>query len=290
MEKYIKSALIANAATLGVHWIYDHVWLKKEALGKSLWFKTQSSEDYAAANPSYYVYPNMKLGDVTVQGQMMIWLYQAMKQNPSFNQQDYAHLVYQQFKPGGEYHGYVESYAKKQVMSMLSKEVNVGIEAYEKNDDHLVGFIPYFVSKELSLSNERAFELTQLYTNDTNYLAYFKLFDFILNHLALGLQKAIEQAIEVAPTIYQSILKQAIQIKDTETFVINHAGRACAIQYSIPVIIHLLYHHHTFEAAMDANIIIGGAIADRAMFLGMIYHQITPIHPKYYQKLTHPSF
>ena len=285
MDKFITPALLANAATLGVHWIYDHEWLKKQAKKESLLFKIQSKKDFDEAKTSYYVYPNMSLGDVTVQGLMMQWLYKAMKGNPDFGLNDYSKLVYKQFKPGGLYQGYVESYAKKHVIGILSNELSLGINQFELNDDHLVGFIPYFVTKELGLSNDKAFELTKLYSEDKSYYFYFKMFDYIVENIKTNRKEAIKKAVELAPVKYQAVLEKAIVMTDTEAFVEQYAGRACAIKFSIPVIIHLLYHHETFEEAINANILIGGAIADRAMFLGAIYHQIKPLDPIYKEKL-----
>jgi hypothetical protein len=285
MDKFITPALLANAATLGVHWIYDHEWLKKQAKKESLLFKIQSKKDFDEAKTSYYVYPNMTLGDVTVQGLMMQWLYKAMKGNPDFGLNDYSKLVYKQFKPGGLYQGYVESYAKKHVIGILSNELSLGINQFELNDDHLVGFIPYFVTKELGLSNDKAFELTKLYSEDKSYYFYFKMFDYIFEHIKTNRKEAIKKAVELAPVKYQAVLEKAIVMTDTEAFVEQYAGRACAIKFSIPVIMHLLYHHDTFEAAMNANILIGGAIADRAMFLGAVYQQIKPLDPIYKENL-----
>ena len=286
MKSFITPALLANAATLGVHWIYDHEWLKKQAKKESLLFKIQSKKDFDEAKPSYYVYPNMSLGDVTVQGLMMQWLYKAMKGNPDFGLNDYSKLVYKQFKPGGLYQGYVESYAKKHVIGILSSELSLGINQFELNDDHLVGFIPYFVTKELGLSNDKAFELTKLYSEDKSYYFYFKMFDYIFEHIKTNRKEAIIKAVELAPVKYQAVLEKAIEMTDTEAFIEQYAGRACAIKFSIPVIMHLLYHHDTFESAMNANILIGGAIADRAMFLGAVYQQIKPLDPIYKEKLS----
>lgn len=285
MKKYIQPALAANAATLGVHWIYDHQWLKEQAKTQSLLFKVQSKSDYEQANPSYFAYPNSHIGDVTVQGEMILWLYQAMKQKPSFTVNDYSQLVFTHFKPGGDYRGYVESYAKKHVVSMLSKELNLTVEPYSLNDDHLVGFVPYIVCKELGLSNEKAFELTHLYSNDRSYYDFFKLFDYILDNLHLGLKQAVESSLTLSPALHQEALEQAFLMTDTERFVETHAGRACAIRMSIPVVIHLLSHYENFDEAIQANISIGGAIADRAMLLGMIYHQVEPLKAIYLDKV-----
>ena len=54
---------------------------------------------------------------------------------------------------------------------------------------------------------------------------------------------------------------------------------------SIPVVIHLLSHYENFDEAIQANISIGGAIADRAMLLGMIYYQVEPLKAIYLDKV-----
>ena len=69
------------------------------------------------------------------------------------------------------------------MIGILSDELSLGINQFELNDDHLVGFIPYFVSKELGLSNEQAFDLTKLYSEDKSYYFYFKMFDYIFAHI-----------------------------------------------------------------------------------------------------------
>ena len=171
------------------------------------------------------------------------------------------------------------------MIGILSNELSLGINQFELNDDHLVGFIPYFVTKELGLSNEQAFDLTKLYSEDKSYYFYFKMFDYIFAHIKTNRKQTVQKAIELAPAKFQAVLDKAITMNDTEAFIEQYAGRACAIKFSIPVIIHLLYHHDTFEEAINANILIGGAIADRAMFLGAIYHQIKPLDPIYKEKL-----
>ena len=41
MDKYIKGALVANAATLGFHWIYNPEYLENLSKKQSLLFKKQ---------------------------------------------------------------------------------------------------------------------------------------------------------------------------------------------------------------------------------------------------------
>ena len=272
MVQLIKNALLANAASLGVHWIYDHQLLEDLSQKQSLLCLTKQKALYEKASSAYYSYPNQKLGDVSFQGNILLWLYQSLQNNPNFTKDNYEQLIYMHLKPGGDYNGYIESYAKVLLSYLLSKETNSPLEEPSKDDDHLVGFMPYLACKALGISSKHAFKLTQLFSDDHSYLEYFYMFDKLFEFLKIYHKKeAILKALAFAPKTYHDVLLKAIDIKDTNTFIETYAGRACAIKYSIPVIIHVLYHQETFLEALNHNAKIGGSVADRATLIGAIY-------------------
>ena len=285
MKSFIYPALIGNASALGVHWIYDYQYLDKISIHQSLLFMQQTKSFYEQAKTSYYVYPHSKIGDVSVQGQMLIWLYHAIKDNPNFNKADYENLLFDKFKPGGAYQGYVESYAKKLVIKKLSDELQISYE--EKLDDtHLVGFIPYLVSKELNLTNEFANELVSIFSTNPDYLSYMKLFDRIfLNINEKGSKQAILEALDLAPKHAYEKLTKIPYIENINVYIKDFAGRACSIEQSIPVILYILYHQTSYEDALEVNAKVGGASADRAMLISACLSQIYEI-PKSYINLT----
>lgn len=280
--KYILPALISNAATLGVHWIYDYQFLTNLSNKQSLLFMSQDKLIYDQANPSYYAYPNSQIGDLSVQGLILKWLYQALSSNSEFDQNDYADLLFEQFKPGGTYHGYVETYAKKLVIKKLSESLKFDSSEILINDDHLVGFIPYLVSKELGFSYEKAWSFTRVLTDNVDYLSYFKMFDSIFNRLTnSSLKDALKVSIKLAPISAQKSLEKAIELSDTNPFIADFASRACSIKDAIPVIIHILYHSNSFEDAIAKNASIGGASSDRGLILGPILNQVYEIPEKW---------
>jgi hypothetical protein len=61
VEKYIMPALISNAVTLGIHWIYDFKYLKELSKTQSLLFLTQNEKRYKEAKNDYFSYPNQTL-------------------------------------------------------------------------------------------------------------------------------------------------------------------------------------------------------------------------------------
>ncbi|MDI6453047.1 ADP-ribosylglycohydrolase family protein [Peloplasma aerotolerans] len=288
MEKYILPALIANASTLGIHWIYDHKYIEKIASKQSILFLTQDPKHYEEAENAYYSYPNHNLGDVTVQGQILKWLYHAMKEKRGFTQLDYSKLLYQKFKFGGTYQGYVESYAKKHALTISAKSLDVDIPVLPVMDDHLVGFMPYLVCKELEIDTKKAWELTQVYSQDEDYYIYFKMFDQLFELLPIiGLKKAIEKVINLGPQKYQLPLHKAIEINDPNVFIQDYSGRACAIKYSIPLVIHILYHTNSYREAILYNALLGGAISDRNMLIGAVFAQITEVPKDWKDKVIH---
>ena len=278
MKKYLYGGLVANAASLGYHWIYNSKYLEELSKKKSLLFQVQNQDEFEEGKPSYYVYPNHQIGDVTTQGMFMIWLYQAMKENPLFSKDDYADMVFSHIKPGGDYIGYVESYGKLLVIEKLNRDLKLKLPDQEKIDDHLVGFVPYLVTKELDLSHNKAFELTSLFTNKSEYLEFFKMFDYIFLEIQKReLKYVLKDAIKLAPIGFTNQLAHALDMDDTLEFIKNYAGISCHIQYSIPLIFHLLSHSTSYESLIEWNTKIGGASSDRGLLLGAIMSQISPI-------------
>ncbi|QWB99424.1 hypothetical protein KHQ88_04465 [Mycoplasmatota bacterium] len=288
MKQYVLPALIANAAGLGIHWIYDHEYLKDFAKKQSLLFMKQEKEHFDKAKPSFYVYPDAEVGDVSVQGHILKWLFKALKDNPDYTAEEFEKMLYKKFKPGGDYKGYVESYGKEQVFNHLIKDLKQDIEKIEPNDHQLVGFMPYLVALELGMSNEEAFEFTKIYSQDDIYLEFFKLFDVLLDRIPeLGMKEAVKSIIEESPAGFIDVFKKAIEMDDTNEFVEEHAGRACPIKHALPVMIHLLYHTESYEEAIKESALIGGAVSDRNMLLGVFWAQVSDIPKEWQDKVNY---
>lgn len=287
MKKYIFPALLANAATLGVHWIYNVDYLENLSEKQSLLFLVQDKQRFTEASPSFYAYPDTEIGDLSVQGEILKWLYEAKSNNSNFDQSDYKTLLLNKFLPGGSYRGYVESYGKKLVAINLLEQLKLDHNHIILDDSQLVGFIPYIVSKELDLSLDDAWSLASLFTKQTFYLDYYRMFNSILeNPEEKNIKHAIEQSVILAPNDKIPTLEKAIQMKDTNDFIEAYAGRACSVDDALPVIIHVLYHATSFEDALNLNAKIGGASADRALLIGAILAQVYDIPSDWDKKVS----
>jgi hypothetical protein len=282
MKKYLIGSLSANAATLGFHWIYNQSYLEELSKKQSLIFQPQQKLHFDLSVQSYYAYPKSKIGDVTTQGMFMKWLYKELYSHKDFSKKDYASLIYDHLRPGGDYEGYVETYGKKLLINQMNTDLKLGLPIVELNDDHLVGFVPYLVCKELGLPNEKAWELASLFTSKNEYQDFYNVFDFIFDHLQdAPLKVVLEQAIKYAPSHFENALKMSIEMTDTKQFIKEYAGIACNIHMSLPLIFHMLAHAKSFQELIEWNAKIGGASSDRGLILGAIMHQLSPVPPSW---------
>lgn len=287
MKKLVEHALLGNAATLGIHWIYDPIYLANLAKKESLFFRKQNKKMYEEAQPSYYAYPLAEVGDVTSQGMFLFWLTEALKTNPNFSREAYGELIYSHIRPGGDYAGYIETYGHKLIINTLNQKMKLSLPTIPMDDDHLIGFIPYIATKQLGLPNQRAWDLAQLFTTKEEYPACYEMFDAIIEGLnKTSMQQAIQQAMVKAPRRFAVQLKKALEMTDTVAFVKDYAGTACAINQSVPIIVHLLFHSKDLKDAWQGNALISGAIAERAMLLTMVMGIKDPASKELMQRLS----
>ncbi|MDT8337544.1 MAG: ADP-ribosylglycohydrolase family protein, partial [Candidatus Izemoplasmatales bacterium] len=80
-------------------------------------------------------------------------------------------------------------------------------------------------------------------------------------------------------------LHKALEMNDPNEFIEAYSGRACAIKYSIPLIIHILYHTNSYEEAINYNALLGGAISDRNMIIGAIFAQVSEVPKNWRNKV-----
>jgi hypothetical protein len=271
MKNKLKHALIANAATLGVHWIYNYNFLDELSKNQSLLFLDPDENLYKEAKISYFAYPGYKAGDFTGVGQLILKLYDALSQNPSFSIENYKTLLTQLYEPGGTYKGYVESYGKKLIFNQLKSALKIDMDDLMIDDHQLVGFAPYVTTKALGFETAKAIELASALSTSEDYQSYFTMLDHIQN-VSGTLHEKIKKSIHLAPTQDHEALKQAIMMDDTDKFIEAFAGRGCDVSHTLPVIIHVLVKTNAFEEAVHFNAKIGGDSADRALLIGLLYH------------------
>lgn len=286
MNKVLQASLVGNAYGFGLHWIYDPNVIKTILSNEDVFFKAPQKHHYDQAVESYYVYPHSKDGDVTTQGMFLVWLTQALHKNPNLSVAEYKHVLLEHIMPGGDYIGYIESYAMKLIVNELSLSMEKpGV--FEMMDDHLVGFVPYLATKALDLPLSKAIELATLFSLDPDYATLFEMMDVFIQKLSTHTkEESLSQAIKLAPPLFRSKLLQAVSDEDDASFIETSSGIACVIPQSIPLITRIIHRTSSYEEAMLLNVHYGGAISERAMLLGYVFSQFSEIPQDWTQKIS----
>lgn len=285
MHNIIKGALVANAASLGFHWIYDSDYIKTISYKESIVFQAQKKHHYEAAEKAFLSYEGLPVGALSMQGYLLRGLYHRLSENPDFNKEDYDHFIFSHLKPGGVYQGYVESYVNQWIAFKLSQQFDLHMPALKLHDDHLVGLMPYLVVKALGYPLKKAWTLASLFTDQTVYLEFYAMLDTYFDTVPkAGLQEAIKAAIQKSPAHLKALFEEAINTENTEAFVIKHNLMACEVHKAIPVAFHVAYHAKAFDQAIIDNMKIGGNLSDRGAMIGAMLSAVYEIPEAWLRK------
>ncbi|MFP4286700.1 MAG: ADP-ribosylglycohydrolase family protein [Candidatus Izemoplasmataceae bacterium] len=285
MDTLFKGALTANAASMGLNWIYNIAYLEKLKKTEVITFIKPDPAKYKRARKAYFAYPNADIGDVSLQGSIAKWLYQALKDNPELTKEDYKTLILDNILPGGPYEGYIESYGKELIFNQLIDDLKLDHEKIEIDDDQLVGFVPYIVTKSLGLSNALANQLAKLFTLSDDYYAFYVIFDQVLEDIkSMSLKEALTKSLHEAPKHYGFKLTMALNVESKKD-ILEIVNTSCSIGYAIPLIYYILSHTNSYEEAVTLNTEFGGASCDRGMLIGAIYSQISDIPSDWLAKM-----
>ena len=286
MKQFIESALIANAASLGLHLINDRELLKSCKADGEILFQVPNKELFEKSNKAFFRYPYAKVGDLSFQGEILHWLYEALSSDKEISRTEYMDLIYQQIKPGGPYKGWVDSFGRKLIINSLLPTVGDPFPPIAQTDKQLVGFVPYLVCKELNKPNDYAWYLAQAFTDDPDYNQFFRAFDQLFIKLRTkSLRQSLEEVISITPYHLQEAIKKGLEFENADEYLAQYAGTEAFLPEAIPLIFHILYHTNSLEEAVEYNILLGGSSADRALLIGAIYSQITKVPAAWRKKV-----
>ncbi len=282
----IQSALCGSAASLGYNWIYNRAFLEKLSEEKSLVFQQANPDEYKKAKKAFYVYPFSKVGDYSVQGEILKWLYDGLANDHGFSADDYATLVYEKLKPGGVYRGWVESYAKQLIYNRMSEALKTDNQPIRIHDEQLVGFMPYLACKALDLSNNKAWKLAQVFTSNPVYFEFYAYFDALYEALKNGDKHTVlKDYARKVPEDFKDRFTAAVN-NSTDTFIDEYVNTACHIQNALPLVYHILYTTNSYEEAIKKNTILGGASSDRGIILGFLLSALYKTPKQWSDKLS----
>lgn len=259
VKDLVISCLVADAYSLGAHWIYDEKQLKELEVdwnklndAKAIWHKEK------------------KAGDFTHYGDQTLWLYEFLEDKESFDVNEYLEFWRSKIEV---YNGYIDG-ATRETLENINDEVSPTGSA--STDLSIIGRIAPLLlvsnSKEDFLQNVQKFVTCTHNSNEA--IVASKFFASLLLEVLDG--KGIEESIlslkEKFDTKIQSYIYSGVASKTDDTFqTIRDFGPACDISGGFEGVIHLLCKYDNLKDLLICNARAGGDTSARAMISTMIF-------------------
>lgn len=279
-KNMVLGALVADAATMGLHWIYDQDHIRKRVTDAPE-FTAPKAENYDGV-PAYFAHPDRTVGQQSQYGEQLIVMQRALAQNGgAFDLPTYIAAFRAHFGYGGTYVGYIDhatrgsldNYGKADDDKLTETRgaVDVQMPAIAK----LPGLIPALWAHKISGD---AFDST---VDDairaTSDHAEARAYGRICAHMMAAALYAddITAIIEAGRTVAEgeprARMDQALAMTDQDTnAATKHFGLACDLSYGVPSVTHNMATTPSFREAVRNNIYAGGDNCGRAMLLGAV--------------------
>ncbi len=113
----ILGAAVADAAALGLHWIYSQPRVRRVA-GDTPEFLEPDPANYEGV-PSYFAHGGRRAGDGSMYGEGLLTTLRSVVERGRFDWQHYARTFEAHFGFGGEYVGYIDTPTRETLTNML---------------------------------------------------------------------------------------------------------------------------------------------------------------------------
>ena len=107
LKNAIWGAFVADAAAMGLHWLYDQKRIR-EVAPEAPEFRVPTAGDYEGV-PSYFAHGHKSVGDLSHYGEQMLVMLRSLAANDGlYSKAHYQNTFVQHFGYGGEYQGYID--------------------------------------------------------------------------------------------------------------------------------------------------------------------------------------
>ncbi len=273
----IFGALVADSATLGLHWLYDPARIAEIEARKGLVFLPPDAADYAGTT-GYFAHGGKTAGESTGYGEVCLLMLQHLAKHGEFKRTEYQIEYRAYFGPGGAFVGYVDSPTRLTLRTLLPLEPAAFPAASGADDDQFAALaaLPPVVathSGTLATLMERVEEVVRISNNNALAVAAAQCSAAALFEVLRGapIAQALAGALPFAGNTLRPLLEQALAVPALDSVAVAaRFGRACHVVEGLPVVFHIAQHAPDYRSAIEANIRAAGDNCGRAIMLGAI--------------------
>jgi len=264
-------ALVADAATMGLHWIYDQDHLKNLEKTGDLIFRQPDSNVYQGVK-SYFAHAAKRVGDFSQYGESAKVASRVYEKHGEYSVTEHQQLFFNTFGPCGSYHGFADRPTKALVARMITDGDELP-EASGMDDDQMPALccVPAMFAHEAS--DEEVVSAVSVTSTHPHALSGGQVLLDCLNRIDAGenLSDALaNSAASAEPELAERMREAMDQSEYRPLETAQHFGMPCHLKQGLPVAWHLLQHAKDFEGVVRDNIRCGGDSCGRSMAVGSI--------------------
>ncbi|MBA4143193.1 MAG: ADP-ribosylglycohydrolase family protein [Nitrosospira sp.] len=273
----ILGALIADSATLGLHWLYDPVRIAEIETTKGLVFLQPLGTDYDGVK-GYFAHGQKSPGESTSYGETCLLMLKHLARHRDFCRVEYQVEYRGHFGPGGEFVGYIDSPTRSTLRTLLALEPGQFPAASGADDDQhpALAALPPLVAThagDVSALMNRVEEVVRVTNNNELAVSAAQCASAALFKLLHGipLAQALADALPFAGGAPEPLLARALAVPQLDSVgVAERFGMSCHVAEGLPIVFHIALHASDYRTAIEANVRAGGDNCGRSIMLGAL--------------------
>lgn len=273
----VLGALVADAASLGLHWIYDPQRIAQIEKESGLEFLPPDAKHYAGVK-GYFAHANKQAGESSGYGETCLLALKHFAHYRAFDHRAYQQQFCLHFGPGGQYVGYIDSPTRQTLRVLLAGQNDTYPEKSGADDDQLMALssIPVLAAAHQGSADQLMAlvdRVVRITNNNDVAVAAARSVASVLFSLKRGVPmgEALEQAVPHAGHTLSDLLTDAIGRRHESSLAIaTKFGSACHVKEGLPIVFHIASREPDYRTAIQENIRIGGDSCGRSIALGAI--------------------
>lgn len=279
----VLGALTADAASLGLHWLYDRERLASIAAREPVAFLKPEARNYEGAR-GYFAHAAKKVGDLSGYGESAaLMLLHLVRHGGRLERIEFQKAYRDHFGPGGAYVGYVDRPTRLTLATLLAIERPEDFPARSGADDDQLPALSCIPPIVAAMSARDAGDVHELLavveeavavTNDHPVaLDGARTAARALAALLAGrpLAAALASAAQEAESPLKPLLAESLAMPALDAaMAAQKFGMPCHVEQGLPLLFHIAHRARNFREAVEQNILAGGDSCGRSIMLGAL--------------------
>lgn len=263
-------ALVADAACMGLHWMYDVEHIDTLEQGGDLLFRPADGNAYVNRRGAF-VHAGKRAGELSHYGESARLVHEVLLSG-SYSTAAHRDAFMATFGPCGSYCGYADRPTKSLIARMLGSSEPL-VDPSGMDDNQMPAFCVLPAMAAVDADPEDILLAAKVISINEDVLAGIETVCSLIQYLKTGesLDNALHKAAHDRSDAIGQRLQKSLAIPDYQPVGIGDVfGRACYAHDALPVVWHLLQHASDYESVVRDNVRCGGDSCGRAMVLGSI--------------------